>query len=236
MYRGRKVVAVIPSRNEARFIGRTIHTLPAEIDDVVVIDDASDDDTAGAARGSGDPRVAVITLPHNRGVGGAIVAGYRAALARRAALVLVTNGDGQMNGREALALLAPLVDGHADLVKGNRLRCPGTRDSIPAGRRAGIRLFSALTRLATGYDVGDAQSGYHALTAAALRRLPLESLWPRWGFPNDLLMKAAAAGLRVQERPVRAIYGDEVSALHPWHAVHPVGTLLLRGVARRWRR
>lgn len=236
MLDGQRVVAVVPCHNEARFIARSVRTLPAEIDHVVVVDDASTDGTGDAARAVGDPRVVVIRLPENRGVGGAIVAGYRVALARRARLVLVTNGDAQMNGLEALDLLCPLAEGSADLVKGNRLRCPGTRGNIPAARRLGIHVFSAMTRLATGYArVGDAQSGYHAITAHALRRLPLDELWPGWGYPNDLLMRAAAAGLRVQERPVRAIYGDETSALRPWHAVHPVGTLLVRGMWRRLR-
>jgi hypothetical protein len=83
--------------------------------------------------------------------------------------------------------------------------------------------------------VEDAQCGFHALTAHALRRLPLESLWPRYGFPNDLLLRAAEAGLRVRFRPVRAIYGDEESDLRPHRVALPVAAVLTRGVWRRWR-
>ncbi|MEW5854687.1 MAG: glycosyltransferase family 2 protein [Myxococcota bacterium] len=234
MYRGRHVSAIIPCHDEAGFIGRTIVGLPTWVDRIIVVDDASNDGTAEQARALRDPRVEVLQLTHNVGVGGAIVRGYHAVLATDGDLVLVTNGDAQMDGHEVPELLRPLVEDRADLVKGNRLLCPGTRDNIPVLRRAGVHVFSMMTRVATGYaHVGDSQSGYHAVTASALRRLELDSLWPRYGFPNDLLMQAARAGLRVQDRPVRAIYGDEVSGLKVRHAFYPVGWLLLRGMARR---
>jgi glycosyltransferase involved in cell wall biosynthesis len=225
---------VLPCHNEAAFIGHVVETLPAWVDHVLVIDDASTDETASAASALGDPRVRVTTMPRNVGVGGAIVEGYRRALALGVGLVLVSNGDGQMSGHEAGDLLLPLVEKRADLVKGNRLLCPGTRDTIPLGRKLGIHAFSVLTRVATRVDgLGDSQSGYHAITSEALRRLPLDQLWPRYGFPNDLLIKASHAGLRILQRPTRAIYGREVSGLRARHAVYPVGWLVLRGLLQR---
>jgi glycosyltransferase involved in cell wall biosynthesis len=234
MFHGHRVAAVLPCHNEAELVGHAITSLPPFVDHVVVVDDASTDGTADAARGTGDARVTVLTPPQNLGVGGAMVLGYRWALEHDADLVLGTNGDAQMSGHDAAELLLPLVEHRADLVKGNRMLCPGSRGNIPMARALGIHVFAAMTRVATGVpNLGDAQSGYHAVTRAALQRLPLEALWPRFGFPNDLLMRAAEAGLRIQQRPVRAIYGREVSALKVRHAFHPVGWLLLRGMARK---
>lgn len=234
MFQGQPVMAVIPCRNEARFIARTVAALPPWLDGIIVVDDASSDATAAVAEAL--PRVRVVRLPENLGVGGAVVRGYREALAAGAELVVVTNGDGQMSGHEVPELLRPLLEGSADLVKGNRLMCPGTRRNIPWGRRLGIEVYSALTRVGTGWGhISDSQSGFHAVTRAALLRLPLDQLWPGYGFPNDLLLRAAAAGLRVVDRPVRAIYGDEESELTLRRALYPVGFLVLRGVWRRWR-
>jgi glycosyltransferase involved in cell wall biosynthesis len=234
MLAGQRVAAIVPCHNEARFIRHVLESLPDEIDDIIVVDDASRDGTADVVVRSGQTRAHVLRLERCSGVGAAIVVGYRQGLALGAELMLVTNGDGQMNGHEALDLLRPLVEGRADLVKGNRLLCPMSRGDIPALRRAGIEFFSALTRAATGYwHVGDSQSGYHAITAAALRRLPLDKLWPSYGFPNDLLMCASRAGLRVRDCPVRAIYGKETSGLRPKHVVAIVG-LLGRGLVARW--
>ena len=234
MFHGLRVAAVVPCHNEAPFIGRVVASLPAFVDHVVVVDDVSTDGTADAARRTNDARVTVLSPPRNLGVGGAMVLGYRWALEHGVDLVLGTNGDGQMSGHDAAELLLPLVQRQADLVKGNRMLCPGTRRQIPTARALGIHVFAAMTRVASTLpNVGDAQSGYHAVTADALRKLPLSHLWPRFGFPNDLLLRAAEAGLRVQERPVRAIYGREVSDLRVRHALHPVGWLLLRGMVRR---
>lgn len=235
MFLGHTVMAVIPCHDEARFVARTVEALPGWLDRIIVVDDASSDGTADVARGMDHPRMEVVVLPRNVGVGGAVVRGYRQALAAGAELVVVTNGDAQMSGHEVPDLLLPLVEDRADMVKGNRLLCPGTRNTIPLARRVGIHVLSSLTRLGTGWrHVGDSQSGFHAITRQALERLPLDELWPRYGFPNDLLLRASEAGLRVQDRPVRAIYGDEVSNLTVTDAFYPVGWLVVRGILRRW--
>lgn len=234
MKQGLRVVAVVPCHNESAFVGRVVAGLPGWVDHVLVVDDHSEDDTVAVARALPDARLEVVALRPNRGVGGAIVAGYRRALELGADVVLVTNGDAQMHGGDAEALVEPVARGVADLVKGNRLLCAGTRGNIPVMRRLGISVLSAMTRAASSqWHLGDLQSGYHAISARALRSLPLDALWPRFGFPNDLCLRAAEAGLRVEDRPVRAIYGAEVSDLRARH-VWAIARVCARSAARRW--
>ena len=122
-----------------------------------------------------------------------------------------------------------MLSGRADYVKGNRFRHVNVHD-MPLLRRLGGMLLSSVTRLATGLMVDDTQCGYTALSAAAARRLPLDDLWPRFGYPNDLLMLLAARGMRVHEVPVRPVYADEASGLRPWHVLQIMGV-----IGRRWR-
>jgi glycosyltransferase involved in cell wall biosynthesis len=228
MLAGAKVAVIVPAYQEERLIGRTLAALPDYVDIVVVVDDASTDKTASAALGSGDARVSVVVHPKNRGVGAAIVTGYRQALERGADVLAVMAGDNQMHPDDLERLLVPVLDRNADYAKGNRLRHPDAR-KMPWARRSAGRMLAALTRLGTGLDIGDSQCGYTALGAGAARQLPLEALWPRYGYPNDLLGLLAAHGMRVAEVPVRPVYADEKSGVRPWHAL-----VVAYVIARRW--
>ena len=99
---------------------------------------------------------------------------------------------------------------------------------MPVLRRVAGRMLALATRLATGLSVNDCQCGYTAISRSALLQLPLSDLWPRFGYPNDLLCMLAARGLSVLEVPVRPVYADEQSGVRFWHAL----TILLL-IARR---
>lgn len=228
MHRGLVVAVVVPAYREERLLPRMLRRVPAWVDSIHVVDDASPDATAAVALGVGDPRVEVVRHAVNRGVGAAIVTGYRAALATPAEVVVVMAGDDQMDPGDLPALLAPLVAHEADHVKGDRLRHPEAR-RMPWPRRAGTRALAAVTRTATGLAVHDSQCGYTATAARCLRELPLTELWPRYGYPNDLLALLAAGGHRVAEVPVRPVYAGEASGLRPWHL-----GVILAVIARRW--
>lgn len=203
--------------------------MPEWVDVIVVVDDASRDRTADVARAFGDARVELISHPTNRGVGAAIVTGYKRALAAGADVAAVMAGDAQMDPADLPRVLEPLVHGQADYVKGNRFRHALAGD-MPRLRRWGSRALSALTRVATGLDVDDTQCGFTAIRRAALERIDLDSLWPRYGYPNDLLGLLAHAGLRVTEVPVRPVYRDEESGLRPWHALGVVRVISRRAL------
>src|SRR6476620_4061889 len=205
MFRGRVVAVVIPACNEADKIGATIRSVPDFVDHVIVVDDGSHDATATIA--ASDPlssvtlsprsgqrvkvrgRVEVIVHPTNRGVGAAITTGYARALALGAHATAVMAGDGQMDPADLPQLLAPVVDGRADYAKGNRFAWPGGWRAMPAVRLFGGGLLSWLTKLASGYwRVGDSQCGYTVASRRALLAIGSD-LFPRYGYPNDLLAK-----------------------------------------------
>jgi len=237
MWTGSRVVVVVPAYDEAPRIGRVVRGMPPWVDAIVVVDDASTDGTGQVARAVGDPRVEVLRHDGNRGVGASIVTGYRHASQRaggpRDAFVVMA-GDGQMHPDDLPAVVDPVARGDADYVKGDRFRGPGAAASMPLARRLGGRVFSWATAKAIGMAVSDSQCGYTALARAACEQLDLDALWPRFGYPNDLLSQLTLRGLRVAEVPVRAVYGDEISRLKARHL--PVITgLIARGWLRRVR-
>lgn len=228
MWDGARVAVIVPAYEEERIIGRMLRKLPPYLDHIYVVDDASQDATGASAAALGDPRVHVIRHAHNRGVGAAIATGYLQALQAGAELLVVMAADDQMDPEDLPALLARVWHDGADYAKGNRFRHAEAR-RMPALRRMGSRALSQLTRWATSLTVDDCQCGYTVLSARAARRLPLTELWPRYGYPNDLLGMLAAAGCRVAEAPVRPVYADEHSGLRPYHVL-----VVSAVIARRW--
>jgi glycosyltransferase involved in cell wall biosynthesis len=228
MWQGARVAVIVPAYREERIIGRMLRRLPLYVDCIYVVDDASDDLTAERARSSGDVRVRVLRHERNRGVGAAIATGYRQALADGVDLLAVMAADDQMDGEDLPRLLEQVWQGGAHYAKGNRFL---HRDAqrMPLLRRLGSRVLSGLTRRATSLEVDDCQCGFTVLSACAARGLPLEELWPSYGYPNDLLGMLAQAGCRVAEVPVRPVYADEQSGLRPYHLL-----VVSAVIARRW--
>jgi glycosyltransferase involved in cell wall biosynthesis len=224
---GKRIAVVIPAYREARLIGLSVSTLPDFVDSIYVVDDGSPDGTSQAAEAVGDPRVRVLRHATNLGVGAAIVTGYRAALAEHADVAAVMAGDAQMDPADLPAVLAPVLAGRADYVKGNRFRSRESRN-MPWLRRFAGKVLSFFTRLASGLTVDDCQCGFTAINRHALCALPLGDLWPGFGYPNDLLLLAATHGLRVGEVTVRPVYADEQSGVRPWHALLILGLIVRR--------
>lgn len=211
------VAVVVPARNEARWIEEVVSTMPAWVDHVIVVDDASVDDTGARATSVGDPRVEVVRHAASRGVGGAIASGYRRAARLGADAVAVMAGDGQMDPADLAAVLEPILSGAADYVKGNRLQHADAH-VMPRVRKLGTACLGVLTSWVTGVTIGDSQCGFTAISRTALQRLDLDRLWSGYGYPNDLLAAVARARLRIAEVTVRPVYRGAESGLRPYHA------------------
>jgi glycosyltransferase involved in cell wall biosynthesis len=235
MLDGAKVVVVVPAFDEEERIAGVLATMPPLVDEIVVIDDASRDRTAAVVRASVDPRVSLFVHAVNRGVGAAIATGYREALARGGKphdAFVVMAGDGQMDPEDLPALVRPIARGEADYVKGNRFAHGDVARVMPRARRLGGEVFSRLTSIAIGRSVHDSQCGYTALARAACALLDLDALWPRYGYPNDLLAHLAAHDLKIVEVPVRPVYAGERSGLRVWH-LGRIAQLVARAWVRR---
>ena len=153
-------------------------------------------------------------------------------------LTTVMAADGQMDPVDLPTLLAPLIAGEADYVKGNRLGWPAASAAMPWHRWLGNHMFSWLTRVAIGVRVQDSQCGYAAMNRRAKETLEWDRLWKGYGYPNDLLSWLTLGGLRVREIPVRPIYGTEQSGIRPRHVMWVIPFVIGRAWLRRamWRR
>jgi glycosyltransferase involved in cell wall biosynthesis len=238
MYRELSVAVVMPAFNEEGAIGQAVASVPAFVDHVIVVDDASRDATAevvARVQGASERRCEIVRHDQNRGVGAAIVSGYRRALALGLDVVVVMAGDGQMDPADLPALLDPIAEGRADYAKGNRFRHPDVWRAMPRTRLLGNIALSLATRLTAGYGhIFDSQCGYTAIHRRALARIDLDRVFARYGYPNDLLARLHAAGMRVVDVPVRPVYGPRwKSGIKPHMVVYPVSFVLARSFLRR---
>ena len=235
MFREQRVAVVIPAFNEELNVARTVRDVPAWVDHVLVVDDASHDSTFLEASRLRRRGLEVLQHPRNRGVGAAIATGYRRALELGVGAAAVMAGDGQMDPADLPALLQPVVEGAADYVKGNRFAHRDVWRVMPAARIAGNVALSLATRLTSGYwELFDSQCGYTVASRRALAVIDAAGLFPRYGYPNDLLARLHAAGMRVVDVPVRAIYGANWrSGIRLSTVVYPMSFVLVRSWMRR---
>jgi glycosyltransferase involved in cell wall biosynthesis len=185
MLEGKRVAVVVPAFDEEPLVGETIRGVPELVDRIIVVDDASRDGTAAAAESVGDPRVQVVRHERNAGVGAAIATGYRRSLEEGIDVTCVMAADNQMDPSELEELVGPVARGEVEYAKANRLVSGEAWTVIPRTRYLGNAVLSLLTKIASGYwHVADSQAGYTALSLGALRRLDLDRLYPRYGFPT----------------------------------------------------
>jgi dolichol-phosphate mannosyltransferase len=229
------VGVVLPSYNESAFLPSVIESLPVTIDHVYVVDDCSTDDTPRVIASIDDPRVTYLRHEKNQGVGGAVVTGYRRALADGCDVVIKMDADGQMDPDEIDRLVAPLLFGVADYAKGSRFYVARSSDSMPKARKLGSVALSFMTKAATGYwHIFDSQCGYTAIKSSYLRLLPLDHLAKDYFFENSMLLWLNVYGARVVDMPVTTIYGEEVSGIRYRRILFGFPTRLLVGWARRF--
>lgn len=232
MYRDKTIAVIVPAYNEEKLIGKVLETIPTFIDHIVVVDDASSDRTGEVVRTHQQEDSRIIYLCHtkNEGVGGAIVTGYKWARDNEISISVVMAGDAQMDPKDLPKLLDPVVDGEVDYSKGNRLFTGRAWRVIPKTRYLGNAVLSFLTKIASGYwHVADSQSGYGAVSLEVLKTIDLDSIYKRYGMPNDFLVKLNVYHFRVRDVPVNPIYGiGERSGIKIYKVVFTLSSLLLK--------
>lgn len=230
-----RIAVVIPCyRVRDRVLG-VIAGIGAEAGWIFVVDDACPQQTGPHVRNEcRDPRVQVIVHPRNLGVGGAVITGYRAALATPAEAIVKLDGDGQMDPRQIPRLCAPLLTGRADYVKGNRFHRLAYARGMPWLRLVGNASLSLMTRLSSGYwQLFDPTNGYTAIRREIVAELDLDQVAPRYFFESDLLYHLNQLRAVVAEFPMRAHYADEPSSLNPLRQLFPFLRANLRNTVRR---
>jgi glycosyltransferase involved in cell wall biosynthesis len=231
MLEGRQVAVVVPAYDEERLVGDTIRGIPEFVDRIYVVDDASRDGTGTAAQNAGDGRVVVVRHEQNSGVGAAIVTGYRRAVADGVDVTCVMAADNQMDPSDLERIALPVARGEVDYAKANRLVSGEAWQVMPHARYFGGAILSFLTKIASGYwHVADSQSGFTAASKEILEQLDLERVYPRYGFPNDMLVHLNVWNARVRDIPSRPVYGvGERSDLKIPRVVPRISWLLVKG-------
>lgn len=230
MYRGKSIGIVVPAYNEELLIAKVIQTIPDYVDRIYVVDDCSTDQTYGVAeRYLRDSRLKLTRHINNKGVGAAIITGYKQALNDNLDIAAVMAGDHQMDPLQLLKLLDPLVEGAADYCKGDRLSRFDLTKGMSRWRKAGNTILTRLTRISSGYwTLQDPQNGYTAINRETLIQLDLNKVYPRYGYCNDLLAKLNVLGAKVRDVPIPARYGEEKSKIKYGSYIRKVSLLLLR--------
>ncbi len=232
MYKNKSIVVVVPCYNEERQIAKVIATMPDFVDHIVVVDDRSRDRTVEVVEDQQrqHPRVVLIRHEVNQGVGGAIATGYKWARDHAIDVAVVMAGDAQMDPADLPALLDPVAEGRVDYSKGNRLITGEAFKKIPKIRYFGNSILSLLTKIASGYwHVADSQTGYTAINNKALKTIDWDSMYKRYGQPNDLLVRLNVYGFRVADVPIEPVYHvGEVSRLKVKKVLFTISWLLLK--------
>jgi glycosyltransferase involved in cell wall biosynthesis len=210
-----RVAVVIPAYRVTQHISEVIHGIPESVWGIYVVDDACPDETGKYVESFiTDPRVRVLYQPINQGVGGAVMAGYQAALADNADIIVKVDGDGQMDPALIADFIAPIISGEADYTKGNRFYDLEKIRSMPVVRIFGNAVLSLLTKLSSGYwNLFDPTNGYTAIHAEACKHLPFHKISKRYFFETDMLFRLNTLRAMVVDVPMDAKYGEETSHL-----------------------
>ena len=210
-----KIAAVIPCYRVARQVLDVIARMGPEVSRVFVVDDACPEGTGALVREHcRDPRVVVLQHRENQGVGGAMVTGYRAALADGADVVVKVDGDGQMDPAFIPQLTYAIAACSADYTKGNRFYDLEMLRAMPRMRLAGNAVLSLVNKLASGYwDVMDPTNGFTAIHRTALAHLPLDKLDRGYFFESDMLFRLYTIRAVVHDVPMPSRYEGEASSL-----------------------
>lgn len=234
MYKELKVSLVIPAYNEEKLINPTLENVPDTIDKIYVVDDCSTDSMVAVVREQmkKDRRITLIKHKKNKGVGAAIITGYKQSAKEGYDVAVVIGGDNQMDLADLPNFLEPLYRKEADYAKGNRFMLKGNAyKDMPKHRFFGNSILSFMGKMASGYwKVFDTQDGYTAITKEAIEQVDWDEAWTGYGYVPDFLVLFNVTGLRVKDVPRKAIYtkGERQSQINIFKYMFKVGPRLVR--------
>jgi glycosyltransferase involved in cell wall biosynthesis len=208
-----KVIVVMPAWNAGRTLEQTYGAIPLDwVDEVILVDDKSSDDTVEVARGL---PVHVISHPHNVGYGGNQKTCYLEALQRGADAVVMLHPDGQYEPTLIPALVEPILRGEADLVLGSRLAEPGAAlaGGMPRWKYMVNRSLTTIENAVMRTQLTEAHTGYRAYSRDFLQNVPFLRNALDFSFDSEILLQAVHFGYRIREVPARSRYFDDASSV-----------------------
>ncbi len=208
-----KVVVVMPAMNAARTLRATVDAIPMDwVDEIVLVDDASSDNTIELAR---ELPLHLVWHPHNAGYGANQKTCYLEALQRDADAVVMLHPDGQYEPELIGRMVAPILRGEADLVLGSRLASPGMalENGMPRWKYLVNRALTTVENRIMGTELTEAHTGYRAYSRRLLMTVPFLRNASDFSFDSEVLMQASYFGMRIREVPARGRYFEEASSV-----------------------
>jgi glycosyltransferase involved in cell wall biosynthesis len=237
MYLEKSIAVTVPAHNEEKLIETTLKSIPEFVDRIIVVNDASSDNTSQVVEQMSreEERIELIDHEVNQGVGGAIVTGYKRARDLKMDVTVVMAGDAQMDPDDLERVVEPVANGSAGYTKGNRLFYGDSWKMIPHHRYLGNSFLSLLTKISSGYwHIADSQSGYTAISLLALQRINLDGIYKRYGMPNDILIKLNHHDFKVRDVHVRPVYNvGEKSGIKVFQVIPRISWILFKGFWKR---
>jgi len=213
MLEGKRIVVVLPAYNAAKTLQQTVAEVPRSIvDDIILTDDASIDDTISVAQSLG---LKVIEHKNNRGYGGNQKTCYEAALAANADVVVMLHPDYQYSPRLIAAMSSMVVSGHYDVVMGSRILGIGAlKGGMPLYKYFANRLLTFAQNILVGQKLSEYHTGYRAFSRKVLEELPLLRCSDDFVFDNQMLAQAIFKGFAIGEISCPTRYFAEASSIN----------------------
>lgn len=214
-YEGYKIAVVIPCYKVTGQVLDVIKSIPDFVDSIICVDDACPDKSGTLIKTkTRAKRITVLTHEHNKGVGGAVITGYKHAIEIGMDIAVKIDGDGQMNPALIPHFIEPIIQRQCDYTKGNRFFRVRDVKSMPKVRLFGNAALSFFSKLSSGHwHIFDPANGYTAAHCAVLRHIPLDHVRKRYFFESDMLYQLGSLRCAVKDVPMEARYGDEGSSL-----------------------
>jgi glycosyltransferase involved in cell wall biosynthesis len=210
---GKRVVVVMPARQAAATLAATVAAIPMHVvDEVILVDDSSTDETVRLAR---TLPIHLVWHPHQVGYGGNQKTCYLEALQHDADVVVMLHPDGQYEPELIPRMIEPIVRGEADLVLGSRLLIPGAalEAGMPRWKFVANRILTTIENRIMGTQLSEAHTGYRAYSRRLLLTVPFLRNSHDFVFDSELLMQASHFGLPITEVAARCRYFDEASSV-----------------------
>jgi len=196
-----KVTAVVPAYNEAKTISQVVDGIKQVVDQVVVVDDGSKDDTGSLAKIAG---ATVFTHFLNRGQGAALQTGLEAAVRDQADIVVTFDADGQHDPGDIKAVIEPIIRDQADIVLGSRFL--SDNNQIPISKTVILKIAAGITRFYTGLAVTDAHNGFRAFSKKAAQLINIEQ--DGMAHASEIIEQIKKHQLIIKEIPVTIQYTE----------------------------
>jgi glycosyltransferase involved in cell wall biosynthesis len=227
-----KVIIVMPAYNVATILPKTWSELPKEgIDEIIVVDDGSRDNTSGVAKSLG---LTVIRHSKNRGYGGAQKTGYKAAIERNADIVVMIHGDDQYDPSLASQFISKINDEGFEVVTGTRMVLGDPiREGMPLWKYIANRFLTRLENIVFNTNLTDYHNGFRAYSVDFLKKVPFDLFSDRFDFDTDIIIQAAIRKYKIAEIPNPIRYRDENSQM-PFFKGVQYGLAILKTLVKYW--